>query len=31
MPRTARAWGDTAIDFALRGKTPPPFERRDLS
>jgi len=28
MPSAARAWGDSAIDFALRGYTPPPAEIR---
>ena len=25
-PSAARASGDSSIDFAVRGKTPPPFE-----
>jgi hypothetical protein len=26
MPSAARTSGDSAIDFAVRGNTPPPFE-----
>ena len=31
MPSTACAWGESGIDFAVRGHTPPPSEISERS